>query len=604
MATLAILIDWRPSFGPADSTPASLLGLPLGPSTVVERLRQELAAPDIQGWVVAPNGVCGPDYIRVLHDLVPQATVVEPAAFGEFLNTLEPADWLLFADARHFPRAALQRVLPLQGDLAGVAARHLVHLQRSDAGTQERVLCDEHQRVRVIQRLYAGVTHLEVAGVSCSLISVAMAQRLRRSDLFHLPLMRTRLAACGVPSHDIRAAGPAVDLLQPEDLLSLHECVTLATTRGPLPRGFAERAPGIWTGARCRIHPGSRIYGPVILHDDVVVDLGAVVIGPTVLGPGARVDRQALVSQCLVARRVRVRAGLAAVRRVLLDSTGGLTLSGQTAARPQPGAPFPAQPDVSGITPSRHLGALLGKRVFDFALALLGLLVLSPLLLIVAVLIKLTSPGPVLLSHEREGRGGRVFRCWKFRTMVDGAHALQRALYRENLVDGPQFKLSHDPRVTLLGGRLRTTNIDEIPQLLNVLRGEMSLIGPRPSPFRENQICVPWRDARLAVRPGITGLWQVCRSDRSAGDFHQWIYLDMLYVRHWSFSLDLRIFLATLLTLGGRWSVPLHWMIPGHQRHAGRLHPAFPAHTRPLIRYRQAELHAPVQTRVAGARSQ
>ena len=586
MATMAILVDWRPRSVQSDGTATSLLGLPLGPSAVVEPLRRELAATDIHGLVLAPNGPCGPDYLRAMRDLVPTASVVEPPAFGEFLNTLEPADWLLFVDARLFPRGDLQRVLLLKGDRTGATATHLVHLQRSDEGTRERVLCDEHNRVRVIQRLYEGVTHFEAAGVSCSLISVAMAQRLQRSDLFRLPLMRTRLAACGVPSQDLSATSPVVDLLQPGDLLALSESITYATTRSSVPARFTERAAGIWIGARCRIHPSSRIYGPAILHDDVVVDAEAVVIGPAVLGPKARVERQGLVSHSLIGRGVRVRAGTAVVRRVFLDSTGSVAFSEESTARPRPAAPLSALPDMHDMTPLHNPGAL-GKRAFDFLLALLGLFVLSPLLLVVAALIKLTSPGPVFFSDEREGRGGRVFRCWKFRTMVHGAHALQRALYRENLVDGPQFKLSNDPRVTRLGHWLRTTNIDELPQLFNVLRGEMSLIGPRPSPFRENQICVPWRNARLAVRPGITGLWQLCRSDRSAGDFHQWIYLDMLYVRRWCLSLDLRIFLATLLTLGGRWSVPLNWMIPGRARRAGLPGRAFAAQALPAIRYRE-----------------
>jgi lipopolysaccharide/colanic/teichoic acid biosynthesis glycosyltransferase len=207
----------------------------------------------------------------------------------------------------------------------------------------------------------------------------------------------------------------------------------------------------------------------------------------------------------------------------------------------------------------------LAKRTFDLAVALAGVIVLSPLLLLTAVLVKLSSPGPALYGDEREGRGGRVFRCWKFRTMIEGAHARQRDLHRHKTVDGPQFKMPNDPRVTLLGRLLRFTNIDELPQLLNVLRGDMSLIGPRPSPFRENQICVPWREARLSVRPGITGLWQVCRHERRAGDFHQWIYFDTLYVRHRAFWLDLRILMATFLTAGGRWGVPLRWMIPAHE---------------------------------------
>jgi lipopolysaccharide/colanic/teichoic acid biosynthesis glycosyltransferase len=211
-----------------------------------------------------------------------------------------------------------------------------------------------------------------------------------------------------------------------------------------------------------------------------------------------------------------------------------------------------------------------GKRAFDVQIAVLGLLVLSPLLVLVAVLTKLTSPGALFFGHEREGRGGRVFRCWKFRTMVEQAHAQQRNLYARNLVDGPQFKLPDDPRVTRFGRWLRVTNIDELPQLYNVIRGDMSLVGPRPSPFRENQICVPWRRARLSVRPGITGLWQVCRQERSLGDFQQWIHFDILYVRHMSLGLDLRILLATVFTLGGRWNVPLRWMIPHRQLRALR----------------------------------
>jgi lipopolysaccharide/colanic/teichoic acid biosynthesis glycosyltransferase len=134
-----------------------------------------------------------------------------------------------------------------------------------------------------------------------------------------------------------------------------------------------------------------------------------------------------------------------------------------------------------------------------------------------------------------------------------------------------------------VGRWLRRTNIDELPQLFNVLKGQMSLIGPRPSPFRENQICVPWRQARLSVRPGITGLWQVCRHERSAGDFHQWIHYDMLYVKNMSFALDMKILMATLLTLGGRWSVPLSWMIKEPQVKESLFMPSFEA--LPMLSY-------------------
>jgi len=164
--------------------------------------------------------------------------------------------------------------------------------------------------------------------------------------------------------------------------------------------------------------------------------------------------------------------------------------------------------------------------------------------------------------------------------MCADADTLQSRLRGRNQVDGPQFKLDHDPRITRVGRWTRTTSLDELPQIFNVLIGDMSFVGPRPSPFRENQVCVPWREARLSVLPGITGLWQVCRHDRSDGDFHQWIYFDLLYVRHMSILLDHKILLATLLTLGGRGSVPLSWMVRPERYHERRRQPREPAVSR------------------------
>jgi lipopolysaccharide/colanic/teichoic acid biosynthesis glycosyltransferase len=148
--------------------------------------------------------------------------------------------------------------------------------------------------------------------------------------------------------------------------------------------------------------------------------------------------------------------------------------------------------------------------------------------------------------------------------MFTGADRAQRQLNGLNNTDGPHFKVDRDPRVTRVGRVLRALNVDELPQLFNVLVGEMSLVGPRPSPFRENQVCIPWRAARLSVSPGITGFWQVCRHERAAGDFHQWIEYDLLYVQYFSFLLDLKILVATILTLGGKAShVPASWLLPG-----------------------------------------
>jgi lipopolysaccharide/colanic/teichoic acid biosynthesis glycosyltransferase len=202
------------------------------------------------------------------------------------------------------------------------------------------------------------------------------------------------------------------------------------------------------------------------------------------------------------------------------------------------------------------------KRAIDVAAAAAGLVLMAPLVLLIAVLIKLESKGSVHFGHPREGRGGRPFRCWKFRTMVHGADVLQHRLAQLNQLDGPQFKVGQDPRRTRVGRLLAPTNLDELPQLWNVLSGEMSLVGPRPSPFRENQVCVPWREARLSVRPGITGLWQICRHDRDKGDFHQWIYYDLLYVRNLSLWLDIKILALTFVSLARGGYVPLTWLLP------------------------------------------
>jgi len=149
--------------------------------------------------------------------------------------------------------------------------------------------------------------------------------------------------------------------------------------------------------------------------------------------------------------------------------------------------------------------------------------------------------------------------------MVVDADQQQRRLSRMNAVDGPQFKVDRDPRRTRVGRLLAATNIDELPQLWNVLAGEMSLVGPRPSPFRENQVCVPWREGRLSVRPGITGLWQICRHDRGNGDFHQWIYYDLHYVRNLSFWLDLKILALTPLSFLRGGYIPLGWLLAPEQ---------------------------------------
>jgi len=190
---------------------------------------------------------------------------------------------------------------------------------------------------------------------------------------------------------------------------------------------------------------------------------------------------------------------------------------------------------------------LVLKRLVDVAGAGFALTVLSPLFVAIAGLIKLDSPGPVLYCAPRAGRKGRPFPCYKFRTMVSNADALKDDLRHSNQRSGPFFKIVNDPRVTRLGHLLRRYSLDELPQLWNVLRGDMSLVGPRPHPLDDLAGYEVGHLARLDVTPGMTGLWQVtARRDPS---FERGMELDREYIRTWSLASDLRILLKTVATV-------------------------------------------------------
>lgn len=183
------------------------------------------------------------------------------------------------------------------------------------------------------------------------------------------------------------------------------------------------------------------------------------------------------------------------------------------------------------------------KRIIDVIGASLGLTLSAPLLLAVAGAIKLTSRGPAFYSQEREGLGGRRFRIYKLRTMRLNADLLQSQLRQYSEQDGPAFKMTRDPRTTWIGRWLRKTSLDELPQLWNVLRGDMSLVGPRPLPTVESLQCSAWQRQRLAVLPGLTCIWQIW--GRNTVTFDEWMRMDLHYVRRQSFLYDMQLLLKT-----------------------------------------------------------
>lgn len=192
--------------------------------------------------------------------------------------------------------------------------------------------------------------------------------------------------------------------------------------------------------------------------------------------------------------------------------------------------------------------ALGVKKVVDIFGSLLGIIVFAPLMLVLAIMIKLGSPGPVIYKQPRVGLRGRQFQLYKFRTMVANADELRKELEEMNEADGPAFKIADDPRVTKVGKFLRKSGLDELPQLFNIMKGEMSLIGPRPPLPDETAQYERWQLRRLSVKPGLSCFWQI-KPDRNSIKFEKWMELDMAYIDNWSLRLDFVILLKTIKTI-------------------------------------------------------
>ncbi|WP_270600222.1 sugar transferase [Clostridium baratii] len=189
------------------------------------------------------------------------------------------------------------------------------------------------------------------------------------------------------------------------------------------------------------------------------------------------------------------------------------------------------------------------KRLIDLLGSVIGLIVLSPIILIVSLLIKFESKGPVIFSQDRMGKDGKVFKMYKFRSMVVNAEELKEKLKEQNEMSGPMFKMKEDPRVTKVGKFIRKTSIDELPQLINILKGDMSLVGPRPSLPKEVEQFEDWMMERLEVKPGLTCYWQV--SGRNNIDFEDWMKLDIKYIRERNTLTDIKLIFKTVFVLFG-----------------------------------------------------
>lgn len=258
---------------------------------------------------------------------------------------------------------------------------------------------------------------------------------------------------------------------------------------------------------------------------------GAIVIGPAWIGRNVQIGAE----MCLVGPTW------------VPDDDGSATESVRRANLRDINDIEPQEIERHSEPPTRsRVGYAVAKRLLDILGSIFGLVLASPLIAFIALWILIDDGRPVFFGDVRQSRGGRLFNCWKFRTMCRNADSLKRELEQQNVCDGPQFFVEDDPRVTGVGKFLRRYHLDELPQLWNVVRGQMSFVGPRPSPDDENQFCPSWRELRLSVRPGMTGLWQLKRTRLPGLDFQEWIRYDTEYVEHAGLWLDMKILIQTI----------------------------------------------------------
>jgi lipopolysaccharide/colanic/teichoic acid biosynthesis glycosyltransferase len=566
---LPIILDTIPEYLSPDGTTGSLLTLPAGSGTLIGEIVEAVGQVTAHRPMVLPLFSPGADYpqrIRAASGVVDRITTTE--VLRDPLSHFEAADNLLLISPLCYPSDGLD----LNGIVHGTPGsagmtRHLLAFEATALRTKEVVHTGGDGRIRRIQRYFAPVTWPFPAGLIASYVPVSALLMSGQLPLDSLEVLRSALTQQGMASQDISYHGEFFDLTDEAGALTFVERRVLSAVRVVDDKDGADGQFARWAAESAlrhpesKVHAAARIVGPVTIGAGAVVESGAMVIGPAAIGDGAHIGADAVVAQCFVAPHSHVDAG-STVRHVILSDVEGAPERSPRAIRHT--STVPARPEADPPPfGKRHLAI---KAVLEVTIASLALIALSPLLITIAIIVKLTSRGPIFYGAPREGMYGRPFRCWKFRSMQTNADVLQKELAAQQQMDGPQFKMARDPRVTSIGRILRAANVDELPQLFNVVMMQMSLVGPRPSPFGENQICVPWRNARLSVRPGITGLWQICRHDRENGDFHQWIQYDLLYVRNASLLLDFKILVHTVLSLGGKTPVPLDRVIPTDAR--------------------------------------
>lgn len=471
------------------------------------------------------------------------------------MGGLRSSEWLIVSNGRFFCTVNKSRLANVLTHLdVDVVA---VNVEPSLAFYGEAVSHTSEGKVAGFRRSYQDSVvlantpvdwpmHLLIRRPAAGAISASGGMKIQFEDFMDWVTSR------GFVFSSVKVGGAVLDLEKEPDLLGVLKRIA-SLSNGSSNLGRRKRFD---TNARnSDIHASARLFGRVVCGRGIKIGAGAVVSGPVMLGDDVKIGAKAVVRNSVVAAGLAVPDGAILENRVVENEE----------------QLFESRPEAA--TGTFHVGAenrlqmadtygshrfktwplfsyaKFWKRLFDIITAVIVLTLFLPAVPFIALAIKFTSPGPVFFRDRRQGLYGRYFNCLKFRTMTSDASRLQEHLRELNQVEGPQFSIRDDPRTNVVGKFLRETFIDEVPQFFSVLLGRMSVIGPRPSPESENTQCPRWRDARLSVRPGITGMWQVCRTRAWGRDFQEWIKYDVTYVRRLSFKVDLWICWRTVVKI-------------------------------------------------------
>lgn len=539
-------IDSTPDYD--KSLPGSALAdEPLG-QIVVEGLSRSL------NWCGKGKAICAiPDEQAI----GPRSDSGESLIYGnnipihpDMLGKPATGDWHVISNGRFASHIGARL---LEGILSDVKADIIaITLQPTLGASQERMRLTPDGRIAGLRRVYedsAELSPLPSDWPHHLFVRDGILSRILKDGNLpeSWPILIETCRANALTFRALNVGGAITDLATHDGLLSFVTGII-----SDMPRSdFRRLTSGRDVKSSC-VPESTRLLGKVLLGRNVDIGEGAVIVGPALIGDNVTIGAGTIVKASVIGSGTKLSQD-----QIIQDSI----LPAQKESEP----PEPTQDEKS--RPAHLGGPIHGhrrpvfrqwprlsyahcfKRIADVLFASAVLLLFIPLTPFIGLAIKINSPGPMFFKHKREGLRGKPFDCLKFRSMHVGSDEMQDKLRKISQVDGPQFKMEDDPRISKVGIFLRETYIDEIPQFLNVLLGHMSIIGPRPSPRKENTQCPYWRDARLSVRPGITGLWQVSRTREPMHDFQEWIYYDLQYVKNLSLRMDLSIFWKTFTKL-------------------------------------------------------